>query len=975
MQTGANLVQYTSVVFIILAVVAIIFIWKEKWIIGMAFRNFKRKKVRNTLTVIGVLFSVAMLTGFNITRDNVSNTFYETIELATGKLDLEITRADGEAFSEDLMDILDDVEGIEAYAPRIQRYSVIFLHESWNSTTATVLGIDPTLDTAFGELYNINGSEPIDQLVKDSNVIVSESLRDGISGEQDDQIVNATVGDSLNIKHYYNYPKSKSKRFNIAAFAESKGKIAQVGYGRVVVVTLGKARKLMPNMSGKIDKIVINLTEESRKDYKAVMAAIQEKFGKDFIVEAVRESLLAIAEGAVAGFDEALRWSGLITLLASVFLVFNSIIMTISERKYELGVMRSIGMSKFQVFRLIFYEIILLGGLGSLLGAFGGILVAHGITTYVSNTYVYGFKVVIDTVEIDPSIMFNGFLMGLSFAIIGAVVPLLSVTSMKVIHALRGASDSDAKKKIPLIAIVGGIILAVVGLGGLLIVPSIPSGFLSDFLSGTLFLFVVGTAIVVAKFSKRAAGLVGGLGLTAIGAFITISAISYLSEIVLMVGSIILCGALLSVISKGFHGIIKTIPAFKTIAKIASRNVMRHSVRSTLTFGIFTITITLSILFSSINTAVDAGVVNYISEGLNMDLIVTTNTGAPATLSGNLSRIEGVHWTNETPNGEWRPGVSVSEMTGAKFELWDEDETSLLMAVNSSTFAIAIEQDIVQPDPNSTDPIKLVEQLGDADNKCIISDRLAEKLHVQVGQKTRLEISAHGNSTEFKVIGIVHNDLIGYPKGGYFAIIDLEKYYDFGFDDDVHIFYIKLRNHHWNGTVVDQDKITQQILDLYGEEYNLHITQTKEIVSEWQTNVTNTTKFMATLASTSTLIALLTLATTMIRVVQERRRELGLLRSVGFYKSELFKLLLGESFLLAVLGLSIGIINGYILAASYLPLFKSIGFTPYDAKFIFPWFQTILIFILGLIIAVAGTAVPAYNTLRMKPAEAVHYRG
>jgi ABC-type antimicrobial peptide transport system permease subunit len=356
-----------------------------------------------------------------------------------------------------------------------------------------------------------------------------------------------------------------------------------------------------------------------------------------------------------------------------------------------------------------------------------------------------------------------------------------------------------------------------------------------------------------------------------------------------------------------------------------------------------------------------------------MDLIVTTNTGAPAALSGNLSRIEGVHWTNDTPTGEWRPGVSVAEMTGAKFEIWDDDETSLLLAVNSSTFALAVEQDLVQP--NNTDPVKLIEQLGDADNKCIVSDRLAEQLHLRVGQKTRLEISAHGNSTEFTVIGIVHNDMIGYPKGGYFAIIDLEKYYDFGFDEDVHIFYVKLRNHHWNGTVVDQDIIAQQILDLYGEEYNLSITQTKEIVEYWRVNVTETTKFMATLASTSTLIALLCLATTMIRVVQERRRELGLLRSVGFYKSELFRLLLGESILLAVLGLGIGIINGYILAASYIPLFKSIGFTPYDAEFIFPWFQTIIIVILGLVIAVVGTAFPAYKTLRMNPAEAVHYRG
>ena len=975
MQTGANIAQYSSLFVMVLVILAIIIVWKEKWIIGMAFRNFKRKKVRNTLTVIGIIFSVAMLVGFNIARQNVTNTFYNTIELATGKLDLEISRADGEPFPEDLTDLLDDIEGIEAYAPRIQRYCVIYVHKSWNSTMATVIGIDPTIDRAFGDIFDLNGSNPINHLVTGDNAIVSESLMDGISGEQDEKIVNASIGNKLNIKYYHDPPSSRTRGFNIAAFAEGKGKIAQVGYGRVVIVTLDSAR-LLTKTWRKIDKIIINLTEESRTDYKTVIANIEDKFGKDFRVDAVRESLLAVAEGAVSGFDTSLNWAGLITLLASVFLVFNSIVMTVTERRYELGIMRAIGMSKLQVFRLILYEVIILGGIGSLVGSFGGVLVAHAITSYVSNTTVYGFRVMVESVELDPSVMFTGFIMGFSFAVGGALFPLGSVATMKVVTALHGDSHEAEKRKISRGLLVGGIILALVGFGLLFITPSIPAANLSDFLSIVLLLCITGISITVAKYNRKAASLVAGIGLTATGALITITAISYMSEILLLIGSIILCGSLLNIVSRGFYRLLNSIPAFRTVAKIASRNLTRRPLRSTLTFGIFTIAISLSILFASINTAVTIGVTHYIEEGLNMDIIVTTNTGAPPNLAGNLSRIEGVYWTNDTPTEEWRPGVSVAELTGAKFEIWDQEETSLLVAVNSSTYPLAIEQDLIEPDPNVTDTLTLFDQLGGTgDNKCIISDRLADELKVKVGQKTKLEISAHGNSTEFTIIGIVRNDLIGYPSGGYFCIIDLEKYYDFGFDDDVHIFYVKLRNQHWNGTVVDQDKVAQKILDLYGDEYNLSIIKTKDIVDEWRVNVGETTQFMATLSSSSIIIALLCLATTMIRIVQERQREIGLLRSVGYYRSEIIKLLLGESLLLAVLGLSVGIINGYILAASYLPHFKEIGFTPYEVEFVFPLLQTITVAILGLVVAVVGTVFPAYKALRMSPAQAVRYTG
>jgi len=100
-----------------------------------------------------------------------------------------------------------------------------------------------------------------------------------------------------------------------------------------------------------------------------------------------------------------------------------------------------------------------------------------------------------------------------------------------------------------------------------------------------------------------------------------------------------------------------------------------------------------------------------------------------------------------------------------------------------------------------------------------------------------------------------------------------------------------------------------------------------------------------------------------------------LLRSVGYYRSEIIKLLLGESLLLAVLGLTVGIINGYILAASYLPHFKEIGFTPYEVEFVFPLLQTLIVAILGLVVAVVGTAFPAYKALRMSPAQAVRYTG
>jgi class 3 adenylate cyclase/cell division protein FtsX len=70
---------------------------------------------------------------------------------------------------------------------------------------------------------------------------------------------------------------------------------------------------------------------------------------------------------------------GVVILLAAGFLIFNAFAMAVSSRRRQIGALRSLGMTRRQVMRLLLVEALLIGGSGSLLGLIAGPLIGRGI--------------------------------------------------------------------------------------------------------------------------------------------------------------------------------------------------------------------------------------------------------------------------------------------------------------------------------------------------------------------------------------------------------------------------------------------------------------------------------------------------------------------------------------------------------------------------------------------------------------------
>ncbi|MFX1520944.1 MAG: FtsX-like permease family protein [Promethearchaeota archaeon] len=992
---GSNLI---IVIIPIVIGITTVLLWKDKKLVKLGFRNLRRRKVRNILTVAGIGLSVSLYVAFNVASENAVQSYLNVIELTGGKMDFEISRIDGEPFDEAILEDVLKVEGVKAAAPRIQRYCIIWVFEDGNSTAAQVIGIDPNYDNEFGDLFDYHTNEPINELVIGKNAIVSELLMKELTRTTENgKLINATVDDSLKIKYRTSDGNVKTRIFDLAAFAEATGKIREMAFGLSVFITLDAAQEFFPKTKGKIDKIIVEMDQTYKEKWQDVQQRIKEvveEKDQDLEVFAPKRTQLENARTATAAMKIGILFAGMTCMLAMIFLIFNAINMTITERKYEIGVLRSIGFKKRHIFRLFFYEIIVLGVAGSATGIFAGVWLSRLLYLYLQNTAAFsttrgvvlgtaGYVVEPELITINTAYLRDGFILGVIFTIIGGLYPLCSITSLKITNALRPGARITEKPTLRrrINWLTTGSVLLITGIAILFAFPLFSglknsSGpFLGPILA-VMFMLMTATGIILIIGGVKRKYLVISTGIIMmVTSLIDMFYIgSFTASFVLLISSIFFTAGVLRGVGDFFNFLLKNVPSLRYVSSLASKNIARKPTRSTLTFGIFTVALAMVIITATITNAISTGILNWVDTNLEADMFVVSNVGAPPNLSGNITQnIQGIHWEN-TSEG-WVPALTIQEMSGARFELWDEDYDSLLIGVNSTNYAV-INKNAKIIEPNDTNPSTLFKRLKNShENACIISDKLAYELNVKVGQKTPISVWAHGNYTEFKIVGILHNDLFGYPQAGFFAIIDIDKFYDLGFDETAHLFTIKLDKRYPNGTEVDPQVVADQIDAQWGDEYKLSFSLKEDIKKDINEQVKSVGSFFAIISYVAIIVGLLALVTTMIKIVSERRREIGLLRTIGIRKTKVMQIVIFESVFLALIGLILGLIDGYIMGYTVVQAVGAVGGMPWTFDFVMPWEIIVQTIVVALVVAILGAMLPAWQAGRIAPAESLRYTG
>jgi putative ABC transport system permease protein len=179
------------------------------------------------------------------------------------------------------------------------------------------------------------------------------------------------------------------------------------------------------------DKVVVKV--KNLDDLAGVKTAIEKQMNRrDTTVDVMdtRKTMETIfqAFGQITTFVSAI---GGISMLVAGVSILNIMMMSVTERIKEIGIMRSIGAQRKEVMSMFLYEAIILGVVGSFIGGFMSLLGGYAISTLMLQTTKYLFV---------PSSLIHivyGMTFGIIICIICGIYPAWRAANLNPIEALR----------------------------------------------------------------------------------------------------------------------------------------------------------------------------------------------------------------------------------------------------------------------------------------------------------------------------------------------------------------------------------------------------------------------------------------------------------------------------------------------------------------------------------------------------------
>ena len=243
-------------------------------------------------------------------------------------------------------------------------------------------------------------------------------------------------------------------------------------------------------------------------------------------------------------------------------------------------------------------------------------------------------------------------------------------------------------------------------------------------------------------------------------------------------------------------------------------------------------------------------------------------------------------------------------------------------------------------------------------DRAIISESFALKHEVGVGDSLFMETP--NGSAKLQVVAVYYD----YSRERGYIIIDRSIFIKYYGDTDVNSFVIYLSNKN------EIENVRQELLKTLGADYNLVIRSNPELKKNVLEIFDKTFAITYSLEIIAGGVALLGLFNTLIALILERKREIGIIRFIGGFQDQVKRMVLIESGILGFIGSIMGVAAGVVV--SYILIFvinkQSFGWT---IQIHFPYIFVLLSLILFWVVSLIAGLYPARLAVRLNPKEAV----
>ncbi len=326
-----------------------------------------------------------------------------------------------------LKQVVEQAEGLEQVALVTPRLNFTGLLTDGSKSLAVIIeGINPDKEALLSSAVKLTQGEDL----------FDEDIEGALIGDGLFSSLNLEIGASLTLMAT-TADGSFDARDITATGAISTG-IREID-NRFVRMNLKHAQELMYTEG--VTRLVVLLNDTAQTD--TVMALLQAEFADKGLALELRSwsDLADYYHEVVNLFDGIFTVVQFIVLSIVLLGIVNTMVMAVMERTPEIGAIRAMGATRFEIISLFVSEAFILGLIGSVLGVVFSILLAQGITaseimmpTPPGSSQTYPIRIFTGS-----ELLVKNALFGLVIAVISSIYPAVKASRMVITQALRFA--------------------------------------------------------------------------------------------------------------------------------------------------------------------------------------------------------------------------------------------------------------------------------------------------------------------------------------------------------------------------------------------------------------------------------------------------------------------------------------------------------------------------------------------------------
>jgi putative ABC transport system permease protein len=381
--------------------------------------------LRSGVTLLAVALGVAIALAIDLANATAVASFSSSVNVVSNHVNLQVLGI-GRGFDERTILRVQDVPGVDYASPTIEDSLTVGAQpdQPLSGEILRVLGIDllrplpgnTSVAAAPGSVAASAEAPDPWVLVNGHGAFVSARLAQKF-GWHRGSTIDAIAGD-------------RTVRLQVAAVLPA----AMAGVdSSVVFVDIATAQELFGKV-GRLDRIDCVVDPAHLAAVTAAVARVLPP-GARAIEPTVRTSEIT---RMLRSFQLNLAALSYIALLVGMYLIYNTVAISVVQRRPDVGTLRAIGATRRQIFLTFLAEGALFGVLGSFCGlALGGVLaqLSVGAVSRTVDTMYVGSHA--DTVIFAPLVLLKAFVVGVAAAIVAALLPAREAAATPPAIAMR----------------------------------------------------------------------------------------------------------------------------------------------------------------------------------------------------------------------------------------------------------------------------------------------------------------------------------------------------------------------------------------------------------------------------------------------------------------------------------------------------------------------------------------------------------